>query len=82
MKKTLMQFAAMAMAFGAMKPSDRPLMTSDEKERMLNAARQYVCGICSHFPKGNKTFCKTAGHSVTRYTNCLRCKHFESDYLK
>ena len=45
MKKTLMQFAAMAMAFGAMKQSDRPLMTSDEKERMLNAARQYVCGV-------------------------------------
>lgn len=39
------------------------------------AQREFKCGLCKNFPNG--TFCKLAGHRVSRFTPAYKCDKFE-----
>lgn len=44
------------------------------------AQREFKCGLCKNFPKG--TFCRFAGHRVSRFTPAYKCENFEFNEQK
>lgn len=40
------------------------------------------CGDCKHCPQGNKTFCKLAGHGVTKKTPAHKCKYYIHKFVE
>lgn len=60
--------ALLAMAMAMAEMADRGRV----KEEFI----PIFCGDCKNCPKGNKTFCKLAGHRVSKTTPAHKCEYY------
>ena len=54
---------------------DNMFMSEQEFNRRMNERNALKCGQFKNFPKG--TYCKLAGHRVSRFTPAYKCENFE-----